>query len=98
MISLLAQWNLWEDSWIGLQHVVNEVFLIIICMTLIVLSNAFDLPYIRMEQAGGFIITHVVIFVLFNLVILLYDVSVFIRTHLKRTQILVERRRTRMTI
>jgi len=98
MISLLAQWNLWEDSWIGLQHVFNEVFLITICMTLLVLSNAFDLPYSRMEQAGWFVIALVVIFIVFNFVILLYDVSMFMRIHLMRTQKLVERRRTRMTI
>jgi hypothetical protein len=51
-----------------------------------------------MEQAGWFVIALVVIFIVFNFVILLYDVSMFMRIHLMRTQKLVERRRTRMTI
>jgi len=63
-----------------------------------VLSNAFDLSYVEMESAGSFVIALVVLFIVFNIVIMVYDICKFLRIHLVRMRVLIDHRCTRMTI
>ena len=98
MIAMLAHWNHWDDPWISLQHFVNETFLLLLGLIYIVLSAAYDLPYDSMETAGDYVIVLVVAFVVFNIIIIVYDVVMFLRLHLLRMRALVAYRSTRMTI
>ena len=98
MISLIVRGNLWEDFWISIQHFFNEFFLITICFTLIILSNAFNLSDRVIEHAGNFVIVLVVVFIVFNILILVYDALMFLRTHSKRKQFLITQRKTRKTV
>ena len=51
-----------------------------------------------METAGNYVIALVILFILFNIVIIIYDVVRFLRLHLFRMRAIVAHRRTRMTI
>ena len=62
------------------------------------LSNAFDLSYVEMENAGNFVIALVVLFIVFNMVIMVYDVCKFLRIYLKRMRDIIDHRCTRLTI
>ena len=98
MLSLLSQWNLWEDYWIGIQHLVNEIFLVLFCLALIVLSNAYILPYSMVDSSTEVFVTLLVFFILFNASVLIYDLCKFLRLHLLRMRAIIEHRRTRYTI
>ena len=99
MLSLLSQqWYLWDDYWISVQHLVNELFLSILCLALIVLSNAYILPYTTVDASTEVFITLLVLFILFNAAVLIYDLCKFLRLHLLRMRAIIDHRRTRYTI
>ena len=99
MLSLLSQqWHLWDDYWISVQHLVNEIFLSILCLALIVLSNAYILPYTMVDASTEVFIALLVLFILFNAAVIIYDLCKFLRLHLLRMRAIIEHRRTRYTI
>lgn len=100
MISLLSQQagSLWEDYWIAYQYLINEVFLILFCIALIVLSNAYILPYAMVDASTEVFIAMMVFFIIFNCCVLVYDLCMFLRLHMLRMRAIVVHRRTRYTI
>ena len=81
-----------------MQHFVNELFLVLLCLTYLVFSNAYELPHSTVDGSDKFIIGIIVLFIVFNIVVIIYDVCKFLRLHLKRMRAIVEHRRTRYTI
>ena len=98
MLSLLAIGNLWDESWIALQHFVNEIAIVLLCLTYLVMSNAFQPTYKMVDDSTHFILAFVIILLTFNFAILVYDVWRHLRIHLKRMRAIIAHRRTRYTI
>jgi len=96
--SMHSMWNLWDDDWIALQHFVNECFLGVIGLILLVISNGFQLRYGQIDMAGWVIVFLIVAFIVFNAVMLVYDAYRLLRLHVIRMRNIVEYRRQRYTI
>jgi len=96
--SLLSFFRLWEENHIALQHFVNEYFLGLLALILIVVSNGFILSYDEIDIAGNFVIYLVVVYVVFNWVMIIYDAVLILQLHFARMKGILKHRETRYTI
>ena len=97
-LSILSLSTLWDQSWIGIQHFTNECFLTLLALILMVVSNGFILTWDSVDNAGIIVIALVIAFIVFNWVIIIYDICLLLRLHLIRARGIIEHRSTRFTI
>jgi len=96
-ISLLSRQELWDNSWIAVQHFVNECFLSLLALIMVVVSNGFLLTTSQADGAGITIISLVGLFIVFNWAMVIYDFSLTMLQHCRRRRNIFEHRKTRLT-
>lgn len=97
MLCMLLTFNQWRVKIIQIQHIVNELFLYLLCWLLLVFQGAFPRMNDETYEIFGYAVIGVVaVFVIFNLICIIYeDIIVHFLLHCRRCQNIIEFRKNR---
>ena len=74
MLWILVSYEQWRFEVIQIQHIINELTLYVLCWMLLIFQGAFpqvnDIVY---ETLGWYMLAFLVLFVFFNLLVIIYD-------------------------
>ena len=72
-LTMLVKGNLWQDSWIALQHTVNEIVVGLFVLTSLAVSQSFIIGIEMRDASGWFLVSLLMAFLVFNVAIIIYD-------------------------
>ena len=100
MLSLNCKTALWREKLINIQFIGNELFLLVICSFMLILSGAYNgiLSYQTEEKMASIVIGIVIAFMVFNVLVILLDAWQTISLCCRRIKVIKRKREERVSL